>query len=300
MIAAVVAAVLTAVIVLAVLTLTNLFEPQVSGLDLPPIDRHKLDLAALAAGEKVTFIGSTMPLDRQFRMLLEPNQIGPSQYGDDICSFHAFQYSMLEVCGDPGIDRYKVRLKLRRQYDKGGPQDAAEEGVSNIGFYFGHTEVRAAAGHPVHAMFSVQFRDFDREAKLNGKPPQKKPVSLLRTILQQKPGVNLPAKTDRVATLRFEPSLTVPGRWRVIEAELTPERVRVWWQDDADTLVVLADWTVEQIRHQVELMRRDADAVAPGAGGAIPDWTPRTGFGVFNHKSSVGVKDVVVTPIPLP
>ncbi len=62
-------------------------------------------------------------------------------------------------------------------------------------------------------------------------------------------------------------------------------------------MVTLADWTGDKTRDQYEEMKATLDPRAPGAPAVLPGWRPDMPFGLVSFKSSLSVRNVVVTPL---
>jgi eukaryotic-like serine/threonine-protein kinase len=251
----------------------------------------------LASGRPVTLIGKT-GLPAYSRWVLEPSVLGESPLGDRTCSFSMFGYGMLELFPAPGISHYQIDLELRHLESQAGLAAGNPAEIDFLGVYFGYATAPATDGSPTHGMFSVSYRDSDRDAFLNGLPPRLQPVFLSQYGFHQS-GTELPKPlSEKVEALQFTPSRFRPGDWRPISIECAPDHLLVQWKNDAGKMVPLADWPKTKLLAQFDTVRTGMGKLAPGAEKTLPRWNPDAPFGLIGYKASLAVRNVVITPLP--
>ena len=229
---------------------------------------------------------------------MEPSTLDFSPLGDKTAAFHAFNFSLVELFPDPGIDRYRVSLELRQLQSRAGPAPGGPE-MEFIGFYFGYSSGVANDGTTVHAMYGITFKDYPPPIR---PPPKKTPprAVFLRAMEFFQDSLRvLPSDSANIAAREFTPKTTRPGDWRPIEIELTPDGARVEWLDDpppkgTGQLVTLARISGENLRRDYAM----ASKTKLGKTANLPVWSPRMSFGVLSHRSSVAIRNVVITPLP--
>ena len=256
----------------------------------------------LAAGRKVVLIPSAGK-PRWHHWLLGAPELTASPTGDGSCSYEANGYSLLELCPDPMTDRYLVRAKLRfvevkRRDGEGG----RTVGTTSAGVYFGRNTLVGNGGLIVHALFGVTFSDMPRTPPQSppGQPPIKVPDNTVRfraMLVQQRPDSTPSPSVVGGPWAVISPSDNLPGPWRTIEIEVTPDRVRARWEGPDGKMADFADLSGDAVRASYADLRQKLDAAAPGHGVQLPDWAPRAPLGIWNLRSTIDVKDVSVTPL---
>jgi serine/threonine-protein kinase len=264
---------------------------------LPPEDPLKAMQRELAAGGEVVLVPERGK-PRWYRWALGSPALGVSSSGDGSCSFEAIDRSMLELCPDPMWERYRIRARIRFVASKA--TDAGKvDGPVGAGVYFAHTTTPGKPGSLALTQFQVFFNDY--------RQPPKEPVpkgkktggpELLRFIYFQDPGGT--AEFDR-PTVRYSqspPAGTVPGPWRLIVIDVTPERVQVWWGEPGPENSPFADLTGEQMRELYRGLEANLTRKAPDHGVTLPPWSPRAAIGIWNDRAAIDFKSVTITPNP--
>jgi len=253
-----------------------------------PVEPHERMKKQLAARRPVTLIGETGLPPYYSRSILEPTLLGESPLGDGTCSFHAFRYTLIELCDDPMNDHYRVELELRRH----GKTEA-----DWLGFYFGYgpAPTDPAVGH---LMFAVKFKDYPPPV-VPGRKPDPTAVYFQTLDFIQTPGKLSEPAPSKLRALPFAHSpVNQPGIWRPMAIEVSPTRVLVQWRsDDGKSWLTVVDWTREQIDAAYERRKEIMEEKSVGSKN-LPRWAPRMPFGLVAFKSAVSVRNMVVTPLP--
>jgi hypothetical protein len=252
----------------------------------------------LAAGREVIPIGLTgKPL--WHRWAVGSPEIALSPTGDGTCSFEAVNRSAMELCADPMKDRYRFGADIRIVHSR-LPLDAAPDGrtpgIATGGVYFAYSFTPGNAPAAAHAMFQITFSDNPRPPAPNGKVSDNA-VSLRRFIMLQNPGGIAPSHKSGLANLEFQPAANLPGPWRRIEVEVTPEKVRAWWREPDGTMKSIADLSAGQIRAEYAGLPQKLTQ-APNHGVTLPQWHPRMPLGIWNESAAIDVRNFTITPIP--
>lgn len=255
----------------------------------------------LRRGETVTLVGETgMP--RTHRFWLGPASLGDSPLNDGTCAFDAFDTRLLELLPDPGIERYTVSLEIRHLLSRLAPLPKGIE-TDAVGFYFGH--VPTTSGEvTVHPVFGAVYKDY--QFLIANQPPRPAKVFFQwQAILQIPDRVPEGTPLNKANDLPFQAKPMAvgvpraePGEWRKIVAEFSPDRVHVQWRNDQNQLVTLARYTGKELSNHYESLRKDVSQKAPSAAAAMPEWSPRMGFGVVSYRASVALRNVTITPSP--
>jgi serine/threonine-protein kinase len=215
---------------------------------------------------------------------------------DDACSFETIDSALLELLPDPGIDRYEVRADLRLLRLR---LNAAAASTNLAGLYF----ARAAPDGVAHAFLAVTYNDFlDPTAKQAGVT---KVAAQFRTVCTIPNAAAGPSEPTGGAgkPIRFPPAGKLPGEWRRVRVEVTPERVRAFWATEPDKtpdakMELLADLSAEDIGRLFQNQRATLDRALPGLGNGLPDWHPRMPIGIWCRGGAVACRNVTVTPLP--
>src|SRR5262249_38322443 len=134
---------------------------------------------------------------------------------------------LLELLPDPQMERYRLRAEVRHE-----PGQDPTNG--EVGIYFAHSQ-RATTQDAEHCYCRVAFNDLADLFTLPT-PHGRRLVrgNRLRLVAQRHPLEGLAFNSVIIGDIsRFEPAPAVerPGPWRKIAVEVTPEEVRVFWED---------------------------------------------------------------------
>ena len=268
-----------------------------------PADPLKDMQAQLGAGHEVMLI-PTVGKPNWHQWVLGAPELTTSPTGDGSCSFEANGYSLLELCPDPMTDRYRIRAKIRFTEIKLRDEPAGRTiGTTSAGIYFGRASAGGNKGLIVHTLFAVTFSDELRPppVPVPGAPPPKLPDNTVRfrgMLVHQRPEAAPSAGILGGPWGVITRPLKLPGPWREIEIEVTPERVRARCEGPDGKPGEFADLTGTAVNEFHADLRRKLDTDAPNHGAVLPEWTPRAPLGVWNLRSTIDVKDVTLTPLP--
>jgi hypothetical protein len=242
----------------------------------------------------VTLIGAT-DLPRYHRFPLETVTLGLSPAGDKACYYHAFHHGLVELSPAPGLAEYRLEFEMQEL-----KTDGAGGVFDYIGFYFGYATAEAN-GTTAHALFAATYQDHR---------PANNPKLLnagLSSVLFRKMGwiqnpggepLEVSTKSDRYIT--FKPGNGLPGPWRKFRADISPDLVHVVWEADPGKPETLIHWPGDQVRQKFEEVRKSLAGKAPEAAAKLPPWTPDRPLGVIATQAAIAVKNVSISPLPLP
>jgi serine/threonine-protein kinase len=258
----------------------------VLGAAFQPKDPLKKMQQDLAAGRPVTLIGERgNPAWHQW--VLGAPEFIPSPMGDGTCSFESLGWAMADLCPDPMTDHYVLRAEFRQLTSR----RARVEPVA-VGIYFGRASCPGANGFNAHTFFTVSFFDFPKY------PDSPEHARFERFIMIQRPG-GLPNPSSAwLKSTPFDQAEQLPGPWRAIELEVTPERVRASWPGKDGKMAVFADFTAEKMRAEYAKLNEHLHhpTMPRDHGIVLPDWNPRMPLGIFSARAAISVRNVTLTP----
>jgi len=247
----------------------------------------------LAAGRPVTLVHTT-GLPKYQRILLEPNAVGESSLGDKTCSIIGFGYCLLELCPNPGCDRYRIDLEIRQVRANMSRPDGPDTDAAGV--YLGYASGPAAEGATAHSMFGITFKDY----MPTGRPPKvplTSSVSLRTMGWVQRPDKLVEDNPSRLAAVAFTPTPTRPGPWRAMSIHVNPAGFQVIWKETGGKDIPLVLPPNATAVSAYGALKGRLDTIAPGALG-LPNWSPQMPLGVFSYRSEVSVRNVIITPLP--
>jgi serine/threonine-protein kinase len=267
-------------------------EPPETKID--PVEEMQKELLA---GHPVTLIGPT-GLPKYWRSVFEPITIGPSPLGDQTCYFNAFQFALLELFPDPGLDHYRVDLELRRVWVKESTQGS---GTDQVGFYFGYSSESSSGTEACHNMIAVTFKDYP----MDGPNPNAPRAVFLQTLgVIQHPDKMPRDESGNFGSKEFltNPAFGVPGIWRALSVEVSSNGALILWQSDKvvngkKQMVPVGDGNGKKLAAEYERRKDSLELKSPGAKN-LPQWHPRMPLGVLSFKSGISVRNVTITPLP--
>lgn len=178
-----------------------------------------------------------------------------------------------------------------------------------VGVFLAHRRGDLGAGAAADSFLTVGFRDFDSLSP-PGAPlvPQGVEVRLM-DYYHPRPGQSSPPRGGWFATngVTFTPRSGIPpGAWRRVIAEITPERLRVFWRADAEDRdappQLVCDLPAAAIETKTKKFRRAGTMNAkllPADPLLLPtDWHPAGGFGVWTSQSGLSFRNVTVRRLP--
>jgi hypothetical protein len=243
---------------------------------------------ALARGEPAVLVPEKGP-PRWFRL-----QTGDAGTGidprDGSFLFHTFWLSLLELMPDPQLDRYRFRAEIRQQ------EDPARLG--EVGIYFAHANLVGTKG-AADSFLALSFTDGPQS--LNVVKDAKGQVFRRATLeyrFIREPGVGLGfngraliTSPGKAAVKFYEPP--GPGEtsrpWRSLAVEVTPEEVRVFWENQLIAVMPRPD--LEACAN--ESLRNTAEAKE-----LTFRFNPRGALGLYLLSGAAFFRNVVIEPLP--
>jgi eukaryotic-like serine/threonine-protein kinase len=268
-------------------------------------ERLQAIYADLRAGKSVTLVGETgEPLwyeapSGTVRFAEHPVRTEEDPGG---CFFYT-PIGMLTVLKllDPPLDHYRIKLQLKHV---AGPKSKEPA----LGFFAAFSSVLQDDGWNETSFLAVGYSD--RSLSGIDAPVSPSAVIIGSRCYASAPG-RLPNNYSCNGYLAREPLREVkrqmPGPWRSMVVEASPERLLVFWDPILDsngnptpTAKPLADLSVNDIRshrriHAVGLRNIGRDLRRQFA--PLPDWSPHLGIGVWATEADVAVKNVVLSPL---
>lgn len=246
----------------------------------------------LAAGRPVVLVGETGP-PRYHRWALEQGELVTP--ADGTFGFLNRLDTLLELMPDPGIDRYRISAEVRQLEAVSQREGAPLTGYS-VGVYFGYDFQLAPDGVRIHSFSSVAAADY----RPNPAGPVPGEITYHDHLVVQPRLVGRGGCSMDVAHVPSDPVAMLPGPWRHFEVELTPDRIRVdFGQPFGKTVEHDSDAIQARIvALQTKLLTPPLSRFVQGVG--LPAWSPRRPFGLRVVGASTAVRNVVVTPLPLP
>jgi serine/threonine-protein kinase len=201
--------------------------------------------------------------------------------------------SCLELVRDPRLSRYRFRAEVRHWQ---GPR------LSRAGLYFVRGGTRAS-GYSVSWFYDLAFNDTEdlakaRDASVARDKPRNPPrhrgndLSLEPWLLGEKADGRFSPSVGGPALCYFEPN---SAAWRHLAVDVTPERIRLWWQGEvvgevtADGMVRDADELVSRLRQSP---LRDLCSELPPV-----VFSPRQSLGLEVRFGAASFRNVAVEPL---
>jgi serine/threonine protein kinase len=284
------AAVITAVVLL--LFLHHLNKPSPEEADRlqkqQALTAHKQDLGQK---KKVILIGERgQPGYHQWKTDDKPGKILFAE--DGAFSVQNWEYGLVELLDDPGLERYRFRAEVRHE------RQAHQE--SRVGIYFAHSQ------HPegetvAHYHSNVAFNDLVEDVDAKGAKGIRKSNAVGLQAHRQFAGGLISHK----AYIEDAQALFVPARpvgalgpWRGIAVEVRPERIKVFWKENGSARKPREECIA--ITPRAVLMRNVRPLIAkpdqPLPANA-PKFTPRGSLGLYVSLGVASFRNVIVEPL---
>jgi serine/threonine-protein kinase len=224
---------------------------------------------------------------------------------EGICSFEAMGQSMLELCPDTMCNHYLLRAEIQFRITKpliqnanqnGNDQPVWIPGTTKAGVYCSYG-VAPGNGGSVHTALVVLFDDSPPRPGQGIKPPLPH-VELRRWGQFLGPDLNPAGGKMGLGHTLFTPPPGNTGLWRVIEIEISPDRILCWWQEPDGTKTLFANKTLKQCNEANATVLEQITARIPNHGVVIQPVSPRMPVGIWNERASIAVRKVSLTPLP--
>jgi serine/threonine-protein kinase len=214
---------------------------------------------------------------------------------DGAFAVHSWDHSLLELLRDPGHDRYRVRAQVRHE---------SSDDFGEVGLYVCHAE-RARGAETVHSFLQLTFNDVravDDESRLL--PPgvsapraPGNPVNLLgRLYVRGGPRARFDERLRSIRPAHFRPAGFGGGGWRALTVEVTPERVRGFWEGGVSAGTIQVGGTAAAAE---DVLARHGLA-GPGPRPGPPLFPACGSLGLFVLKGSASFRAVTIEPLAEP
>jgi hypothetical protein len=246
--------------------------------------------AALAAKKDVALIGATGE-PRWHKWIHGPGAFVPVPGREDACSFQAFGASMLDLCPDPMTERYRLHAELCQWDVNERDQEGQPPGGGDfeIGFYFGRQTAIGNNGWQSDICLCVRFTEAPKAVAGRAR--------FGRLADSTSPTERNRLSRSELRSVPFTCPNRVPGWWHIIEAEVTPVGVKVWFDATETNPGPFANVTVAEITRWYTAPLTGVQKLDPNHGTPLPAWNPRGALGVWSYSSAVAVRNVTVTPL---
>jgi serine/threonine-protein kinase len=237
----------------------------------------------LAAGQPVTLIGETGP-PRWSRSLTGKEVQSAAGARDKPFAMSSIEASLLELLPDPQLPRYRFRAEVRHE-------DSV--GIGEVGIYFAYSQYVTAKGVE-HRFWVLDFNDMQEGSMLRDAQGRVLREVALR-CRRYRPWGEVPvcklSITPGPQWKHFAAAAPPDGptqTWRQLAVEVTPEKVRAFWEGEA-----IGEVSGEQLRKvSREILTEPLDPIDPPAGDA-----PGVALGLYVHRSTATFRSVVIEPL---
>jgi serine/threonine-protein kinase len=249
--------------------------------DLKPMQKM------LSSGAPVTLIDETGP-PRWFRW--ETGEAGTRiDPGEGCFSLQTAVLSLLELMPDPQVQRYRFSAEVRHD------SDASHQGETGI--YFAHSKLLGPKGS-ADSFLAVTFTDgaLGHSTVIDSKGQKLRRASLSYRYYRQ-PGVDLGNNRSALVSspqqpaVKFYPPSDPNSRiapWRQLEVEVTPEEVRVSWDNQLFPSMSRAD---------MERCANESLGFSDETKELRFSFNPRSGLGLYLFKGEASFRRVVIEPL---
>jgi len=215
---------------------------------------------------------------------------------DGAFSIHSWELCLLELVRDPQLARYRIRAEVRHQDSKA---------PGEVGLFFGLEEIATSKGN-VWSFGQLVFNDIDSEEALWERLPMDKALRpprpkgnrvFLRPFLYGRRAddtIREQRLSESATTCVFQPTrMHGAGTWRSIAVEVTPEKIRAYWEAGAVAgEITNAEWA-RQLKRALA-----PDSVPPGTEPA--GIAHRGAAGLYVLRSTASFRRVVIEPLDAP
>jgi hypothetical protein len=238
----------------------------------------------LAAGQPVTLIGETGP-PHWSRSPTEKEVRSAAGARDKPFTMSSIEPSLLELLPDPQLPRYRFRAEVRHE---------TGDGLGVVGIYFAYSQYVTAKGVE-HRFWVLDFNDIQgvsRRRDAQGRELQEVALRCRRyRPWGEMPVCKLSITPGPHQWKHFAPAAPPDDptqTWRRLAVEVTPEKVRAFWEGEA-----IGEVSSEQLRKvSREILTEPLDPIDPPAGDA-----PGVALGLYVHRSTATFRSVVIEPL---
>jgi serine/threonine-protein kinase len=255
-------------------------------------DRELWDMQrTLARKERVTLIGEK---GRPRWLRWQTGEAGTGiNVRDGSFFIQTATLTLLELMPDPQVDRYIFRAEVRHDHDMSH--------LGEVGLYYSHKNLAGPKG-TADSFLALRFTDgknslfIAKDAKGQGFHRAKLDYLYYRdSDVDRGLGISsLITKPGQAAVVDYLPP--DPGDdampWRLLAVEVTPDRVRVHWNNK-----LFADMTRADLEKCANDSLSDPD-IADETKDLSFRFNPRAGLGLYLVKSAASFRNVTIEPLP--
>jgi serine/threonine-protein kinase len=255
-------------------------------------DRELWDMQrTLARGEPVTLIGDK---GRPRWLRWQTGEAGTGiNFRDGSFYIQTTEDTLLELMPDPQVERYLFRAEIKHDSDLSH--------VGDLGLYFSHEKLHGPKGI-ADSFLALSFSDGRNTFKVSkdakGQVYRRAALRyryyrepLVDFGLNVKPPIIKPGQGALIDYLPPGPDAD-PAPWRPLAVEVTPERVRVYWNYQ-----LFADMTRADIETCANASLSDPD-IADETKDLSFRFNPRGGLGLYVARSTASFRLVAIEPLP--
>lgn len=271
-----------------------------------PIDPHTLYRKAFLADRTVTLVGNTgLPSTRPDDWVFGRSNVTTSPLDDGSAYIQTFGAGGLKLFDPPG-DRYLVEFDLR--HVSAARDNAPFE--TEVGIFFHAQRTHLPGNITVDSFLLVSFCDYDLGQRVPGKLPTPQRVrASARDYYRLAPGRSVSPSNIGLNSGKptFSTAAHLPGTWRKMILECTPEGFRVFWQNDAEDLtdqpILVVEKTAKELERYLQIQRDCVKHMPQVFAVHNPkqlstEWNPTHGFGVWANCAGLAFRNVVVRRLP--
>ncbi|WP_162672016.1 serine/threonine-protein kinase [Gemmata massiliana] len=272
--------------------------PPVAGAPLPPSpDSIEYIEAQLAARQPVTLVkDSGKPVWHKW--VLDSAEFVPDK-ANAPCAFSTRDLSMLDLCRDTMVDRYRIRAELSQADVIRTPDGRTRDpGGHEIGLYFGRQTALGDNDWRSQVAFLIKFTEFSRPTPPGFPPPGQEAARLVHVCVPKSPTVSPLPRYMGSASVPFTQANQTPGPWRTIEVDVTPAGIAARWIRPDNTEAQFRPLPIAEVQTKYSKPHEELNNLIPDNGIKYPAWNARGAIGVWGYRSVVAVRNVTLTPLP--
>jgi hypothetical protein len=260
-------------------------------------DYHRL----LRTGKPVSLI-EAKGLPRWFDRPIGNVELGTDIAAEGACTISAIGHGTVVLLPSIKNEHYSVEAEIREMDFRGAIPDR-EDHQQWYGLAVGYQMSPLPENGRLHSFFAITFRDFARVAADGQVIPEV--AKLHAPVIAERPGRN-PESISGNAKYRisFVPSPRLPGKWRKVRLLIAPDRIQAFWREDSpdtdgpEKMTKFADLGPAEIAERIAMTQGNLNRQNPKMPVNIPPWSTQGGIAIWCYKSSIAVRNVIVSPLP--
>lgn len=253
----------------------------------PQRQRNELK-SLLARGKSYTFEGHEK-LPGPFRRVM-PGGSAPRENATEGCfTIESLGTSLWELTDAPPVPNYRITAEVRH--------DAAANGPSAVGLYFGYREHRTDQGVWQGAFYSLTFADRGQRAETyrdkQGNPTTR--VKFASHLFEERPLGVFVAPGPCGNGISFRPALPLgrPAPWRTLRVEVFANKARGLWLSDAGTREEVNKYDAEKFEQYLSITKK----ASPKMAGVPGQFLPQAGCGLYVSSGEASFRRIIVEPL---